>query len=441
MADPATGNVPIIVDFEQSWGVAKMTPVGRKLSVIECNIVPNRGFQDNPSLRAGWNPAKPFPGAAKPGGTIRLVPNVHAASFFQKLLTGTLVKSGATKATGTIVCVPKADLIDGETVTLDDGTNVPTVFEFDVNGTGVSGGNVQVDVSSATTAIDVAAILHAAINGVGAGLAITSTNPGTGTLNLQNDAEGSDGNVAITDTVADTDFTHTGMSGGTPLPYLATSKLGSTMPKSAIVEFPVTVAGVTKYWRATGVRVQSWTIPIAHEGALIVDIGVGAKNVKLETSAYDASPDDWSAATQIDQTKLQSGFVKIGGVAVGYLRGGSLTGDTRLQDDFRAGVDGRGSLVPMVHTLGGSLDLALDSADALTYITDGGVVDVELKWLVEADRYWLVKHHVILEPSGPPVKDGLINVTANIRGFEDTGTGTAVEFETSVGTDPDVEYA
>ena len=321
MADPATGNVPITVDFEQSWGVAKVIPAGRKLSVIECNIAPNRGFQDNPSLRAGWNPAQPFPGAAKPGGTIRLVPNVHSASFFQKLLTGNLVKTGA------------AD------------------------------------------------------------------------------------------------------------PWLATSELSTDMPKSAIVESPITVAGVTKYWRATGVRVQNWTIPIAHEGALIVDIGVGAKTVALETSAYDASPDDWSAATQIDQTKLQSGFVKIGGVAVGYLRGGSLTGDTRLQDDFRAGVDGRGSLVPMVHTLGGSLDIALDSAAALAYVTDGGVVDVELKWLVETDRYWRVKYHVILEPSGPPVKDGLINVTVNVRGFEDTGTGTAVEFETSVGTDPDTEYA
>ena len=53
MADPATGNVPITVDFEQSWGVAKVAPAGRKLSVIECNIAPNRGFQDNPSLRAG----------------------------------------------------------------------------------------------------------------------------------------------------------------------------------------------------------------------------------------------------------------------------------------------------------------------------------------------------------------------------------------------------
>ena len=76
---------------------------------------------------------------------------------------------------------------------------------------------------------------------------------------------------------------------------------------------------------------------------------------------------------------------------------------------------------------------ALDSSAALTYITDGGVVDVELKWLVETDRYWRVKYHVILEPSGPPVKDGLINVPVNIRGFEDTGTGTAVAFAEKFG--------
>ena len=93
------------------------------------------------------------------------------------------------------------------------------------------------------------------------------------------------------------------------------------------------------------------------------------------------------------------------------------------------------------HLDGAPDELRLDSADALTYVTAGGVVDVELKWLVETDRYWRVKYHVILEPSGPPVKDGLINVPVNIRGFEDTGTGTAVEFETSVVTDPDSEYA
>lgn len=115
----------------------------------------------------------------------------------------------AEKAVGNIECVPKADLIDGETLTI--GT---VVFEFDVNGTGVTAGRTQVNVSGATTAAEVAAILHTAINGVGAGLLITSTDNLDGTLDLEADVAGVAGNLAISDTVADTDFVVTGMAGG-----------------------------------------------------------------------------------------------------------------------------------------------------------------------------------------------------------------------------------
>lgn len=441
MGDPAIGNNSVVVvDFEQSWGVAKGSPKGRKISVVGCSVLPNRGLIDSPSLRSNWNPAKPFTGAKKPAGTIQLVPNVQVFPWIQKLITGTLVKSGATKATGTIVCIPKADFVDGETLTLDDGVNAATVFEFDVNGTGVSGGNVQVDISGATTAIDVAAILHTAINGVGAGLAITSTNPGTGTLNLQNDATGSTGNVAIADTVADVDFTHTGMTGGAPLPYVATSKLGDTMPASAIVEESFLINGVTKYVRAVGLRISNWSIPIAHEGALLLNLGVKAKDVTLEDTAYDASPDDWMVEDQFDHQGLITGSVKIGGVERGWVKSGTLTGDTRLQDDFRAGLDGYGSLVPMVYNLGGSLEIALEDADALAFITGGEVTDLEFVWQVAAGKTWGVTYHVVLEPTGPAVKDGLISVPVTIRGFEDTGTGTAVSFVTNLSTDPDTEY-
>lgn len=120
--------------------------------------------------------------------------------------------TAATYATGTIVCVAKASLVDGETVTLDDGPHT-VVFEFDVAGDGVTGGRTAVDVSTDTSAIDVAARLHAAINGVVAGLTITSTDPGTGTLNLANDVAGTAGNVATADTVTDAGFSTTGMSG------------------------------------------------------------------------------------------------------------------------------------------------------------------------------------------------------------------------------------
>ena len=114
-------------------------------------------------------------------------------------------------AGGSITFVAKANLIDGETFTISDGTTAK-VFEFDVDGGGVGGSNVQVNVSGVTTAIEVAGVAHTAING--ATFNVTSTNPGTGTLTLANDASGSTGNVAITDTVTNSGFTHIGMGGG-----------------------------------------------------------------------------------------------------------------------------------------------------------------------------------------------------------------------------------
>lgn len=120
----------------------------------------------------------------------------------------------AKKATGTITCVAKADLVDAQTITIGDGVHAATVFEFDVNGTGVTVGRVQVDVSGATTAADVATLLHAAINGVTTGLAVTSVDNLDGTLDLTNDATGSAGNVTITETVVNAGFLVTGMAGG-----------------------------------------------------------------------------------------------------------------------------------------------------------------------------------------------------------------------------------
>jgi phage tail sheath gpL-like len=88
------------------------------------------------------------------------------------------------------------------------------VFEFDVAGDGVAGGNIQVNVSTDTSAEDVAARMRTAINGVVGGLAITAAAGTTAVVSLKNDAVGVAGNVAITDTVLDAGFVVAGMSGG-----------------------------------------------------------------------------------------------------------------------------------------------------------------------------------------------------------------------------------
>jgi len=116
-------------------------------------------------------------------------------------------------ASGTITCLGGADLIDGETFTISDGVHEPTVFEFDSGG-GVTAGRTAVAFAGGDSAATVHLAVLAAINGVGATLAITATDGGGAIVNLVNENTGTAGNVTITDTVADVDFTHTGMSGG-----------------------------------------------------------------------------------------------------------------------------------------------------------------------------------------------------------------------------------
>ena len=130
-------------------------------------------------------------------------------------------------ATGSITTVGGGLLIDGETFTLDDGVNAPTVFEFDLGGGGVGGGNVAVVYTAPDTADVVKATIIAAVNGVGAGLEITAGDGGVGLVTLTNDNIGGHGNQTVTETVADAGFVVAGLSGGS----------GSVEPNSVEVEF------------------------------------------------------------------------------------------------------------------------------------------------------------------------------------------------------------
>jgi hypothetical protein len=129
---------------------------------------------------------------------------------------GTIKNLSATAAAGTIhVPAAPATINNGETFILNDGVHAASVFEFRRSGS-VTPGNILVNIATVVSILQLLTAMNSAINGVGAGLAITSTidspNP---QLTLLNDATGSAGNQAITDTVANGDFTHTGMSGGT----------------------------------------------------------------------------------------------------------------------------------------------------------------------------------------------------------------------------------
>lgn len=326
MADPALGgNAVVTVDFESAWGTAKVTPVGRKIAVTSCGIVPTQALIDNPNIRGDFNPTDPATGRKAAQGPLALVPTLEIIPFFQKLLTGTLVKAGA------------AD------------------------------------------------------------------------------------------------------------PWTATSKLGNTMPLSAIVETDFNIGGTHRYALASGVRINSWTIPISFEGFLAMNLDLMAKDVAIGSSAYDTPLVDWADSTPLDHMQLAAADVKLGGSAVAYIRGGQVQISANLDgEDYRVGGAGvRGSLVPRRHTISGNLDLAVDSVAVVTLLGAGTATSLSFKWTTGSNRTWeLILPRVFMEKTGPSLQsDGIVTVNVNFRAVYDPTAVTAVTMIATLGTDPDTEYA
>lgn len=103
-------------------------------------------------------------------GNIAITTTVADPGF---VVVGMITGSAVSPSRGTIIAVLGALLNDGETFTLDDGINPPTVFELDKNGS-VIPGNIAVVVNNGMTAATVKTVILLAINSVGAPLAINA---------------------------------------------------------------------------------------------------------------------------------------------------------------------------------------------------------------------------------------------------------------------------
>jgi hypothetical protein len=171
-----------------------------------------------------------------------------------------IVVPSALKAAGQLTTDTKANFTDAQTFTLNDGTQAATVFEIDTDGGGVTPGNVQVDISGDVTADDVRDTIIAAVNGVGAGLLITASSGGAATVTLQNNNNGTRGNVAITHNITAPAWAASGMTGGSgdlvilgagELPGTAIAAIGGSTKTGTVVAYNATF-GVATLDEVTG---------------------------------------------------------------------------------------------------------------------------------------------------------------------------------------------
>lgn len=154
-----------------------------------------------------WSPA------CTGSNAVLLVPDNDSARNL--LAVGTL-------ATGTITSVSKADLIDSDFLTINDGVNPSRIYEFDTDGI-VTDGRIRVDISADTTAAQTAERLRAAIIANQPVFSVVSE--GSGKITLTHNLGGPAFNVAITKNVNSAGFVVTGMAGGTIGGYVSLKSL------------------------------------------------------------------------------------------------------------------------------------------------------------------------------------------------------------------------
>lgn len=95
------------------------------------------------------------------GTPSRLTRNLRARTMLRTKLPTSRANA---RPTGTITVLSgQSGLAGGETITIDDGRNVPTTFEVEINGGGVSPGNVAISVTTGMSAAQVKTLIEQAI--------------------------------------------------------------------------------------------------------------------------------------------------------------------------------------------------------------------------------------------------------------------------------------
>lgn len=212
------------------------------------------------------------PGGQSPAGS-------HSGEF---VTPGQIISfPGLLPAEGTIETPGGAQVVDGDTITISDGSSSET-FEFDSGG-GVTGGNVAVAFTGGDSAATIASALNTAINGTALNLSSTvASSTVTITSGLTGSGVGA-GNVAFTSSLGNpAQWTLDGMNGGGW--SLEVAQLGANYAAGAKVgedPDPIFIYTHHKSDRNTSLN----TDPFDNDGAFILGNRAQAGNATYEDGA------------------------------------------------------------------------------------------------------------------------------------------------------------
>jgi len=192
-------------------GMTLIDLIGNRFTILSVHSSALPTDVDNPPID---------PATGEETGRHIVVENIGQAStelipFSSSILTAD-ENPNVVNAVGSLQAVAQALISDTETFVLSDGAHAPVTFEFDTVPDGVTPGNVPVDISLATTAIDVANAMVDAINNAPDLNLVASNGNGIFSLvTITNTTAGTHGNGSIwAEFVADPGFILTQPSGG-----------------------------------------------------------------------------------------------------------------------------------------------------------------------------------------------------------------------------------
>jgi hypothetical protein len=302
---------PWIFEFDKAGdGASARTQGYPATGTVLCDTNANGGDGDTLTISDGINPAvvyeydKSSNGVA--AGHIQQAAGTTAASNATALRTLILANQPDLTVTddlaGTLTITHKINGTFANIVITKTGTVYKTVTGMaggvdSADLDGVTHGRKQVNVSSDTTAADVAARLRTAILAVFGSLTVTDN--ADGTLTVAHNWLGTGGNVAMTENVANAGFLVVGLTGGTNAAMAATVGATTTQKFCKVpriyrvddVEWltPTTVTqDAANYWDIElmngSTSVAKWSTLTSAQGTI-----TGGTGVTLVNSATDAS--------------------------------------------------------------------------------------------------------------------------------------------------------